>query len=61
MDLLVKRGGKAAKRIFLVTNAGGEVKEEEDIKIIISQLEAKNVKLNVMYATRFFRFTHVEV
>eukprot|EP01127_Copromyxa_protea_P011894 TRINITY_DN3045_c0_g1_i1.p1 TRINITY_DN3045_c0_g1~~TRINITY_DN3045_c0_g1_i1.p1 ORF type:complete len:657 (-),score=135.16 TRINITY_DN3045_c0_g1_i1:11-1981(-) len=48
MDLLVKRGGSSAKRIFLVTNAGGEIKEEEDIKIIITQLEAKDVKLNLI-------------
>lgn len=50
MDMLVKRGvgTNVNQRIFLVTNAGGEVKEEEDIKIIVTQLINKEVKLNVM-------------
>lgn len=53
MDLLVKRGGKsAAKRIFLVSNVGGEVKEEEDIRLVVQQLQAKEVKFNVMYVNR---------
>eukprot|EP01126_Amoeba_proteus_P003565 TRINITY_DN11192_c0_g1_i10.p1 TRINITY_DN11192_c0_g1~~TRINITY_DN11192_c0_g1_i10.p1 ORF type:complete len:623 (+),score=149.93 TRINITY_DN11192_c0_g1_i10:2070-3938(+) len=50
MDMLVKRqeNGYVHKRVFLVTNAGGEIKDEGDIKAIIGQMVRKDIKLNVI-------------
>lgn len=45
---------KFDRRIYLITDAGCAIKDEEDVPIIVNRMKELETKLNVMYARTHF-------